>query len=451
MPRHRNENLRKRCGCPRQRWTKCPHSWCFNFKPRGGRWDGFSLDAELGRHLATKEEAKTEVARIKAGILAGTFKRSADVSPMSRLAANPARPTRGQEDLTTLDAFVPRYLERVKATGKVSWRNDASMFVRLRTFQAPDGRRLGEWTLSGFTEDTLETFFASLLDAGFAASTRNKYVQVLKAAFRWAARKGYLSRSPISEDSSLKRTKVAQRRRRLSPEEEIRLLAAAGLAGRGVGLRLQWIIVSALETGARRGELLSIRWADVDLGKRTVLIRAVEHGAKKTARPRELPMSAKLAAILEMAETDAKTRSVHAPTAYVFGDATGRKVNNIKRAWETALLKAHGHQPEWVRSRLSAADRMKLATIDLHFHDLRHEAGCRWLENGVPLHHVQELLGHTNLAQTSTYLHASEFGLRDSIHRYDVLRGTSVAQTRVVDHPPACHDEVLDTDKHKQH
>jgi integrase len=41
--------------------------------------------------------------------------------------------------------------------------------------------------------------------------------------------------------------------------------------------------------------------------------------------------------------------------------------------------------------------------INLHFHDLRHEAGCRWLEAGWPIHYVQEMLGHTNLSQTSTY------------------------------------------------
>lgn len=67
----------------------------------------------------------------------------------------------------------------------------------------------------------------------------------------------------------------------------------------------------------------------------------------------------------------------------IFGDGAGRKAGNIKRAWETAILKAHGYKPEWVRGRLSAAPQRALATIDLHFHDLRHEAGCRWLENGV--------------------------------------------------------------------
>lgn len=40
---------------------------------------------------------------------------------------------------------------------------------------------------------------------------------------------------------------------------------------------------------------------------------------------------------------------------------------------------------------------------DLHFHDLRPEAGSRWLDGGVPLHVVRDWLGHTSVAQTSTY------------------------------------------------
>ena len=53
---------------------------------------------------------------------------------------------------------------------------------------------------------------------------------------------------------------------------------------------------------------------------------------------------------------------------------------------------------------LTAASRATLATIDLHFHDLRREAGSRWLEGGVPLHTIRDWLGHTSIAQTSTYL-----------------------------------------------
>ena len=114
--------------------------------------------------------------------------------------------------------------------------------------------------------------------------------------------------------------------------------------------------------------------------KRLLLIRAVEEGAKKTGRARELPISSRLAAVLEMAKLDPAGRE-YPPTAYVFGEL-GKRIKSVKKAWETTVLKAHGHEPEWVRGSLSADSRARLAAIDLHFHDLRHEAGCRWLEAG---------------------------------------------------------------------
>jgi integrase len=186
----------------------------------------------------------------------------------------------------------------------------------------------------------------------FAASTRNQYVQLLKASFRWAAKKGHLAKSPISDDSTLKRSKVAQRRRRISPEEEQRLLNAADTLRDGAGIRLQWLIVAAIETGCRRGELLALRWSDVDLAKRTLLVRAIEVGAKKTGKARLLPMSTRLAAVLEMAKIDPAGREF--PTsAYVFG-VLGEQLTHIKKAWETTVLRSSGHQPLTYISTTSA-------------------------------------------------------------------------------------------------
>jgi integrase len=96
---------------------------------------------------------------------------------------------------------------------------------------------------------------------------------------------------------------------------------------------------------------------------------------------------------------------------YLFGDEAGLKVGNIKRAWETAVLKAHGHRPVWTKTSKGLMARAALDRIDLHFHDPRHEAGSRLLEVGWPLHHVQEMLGHANVSQTSTYLNATRVGL----------------------------------------
>ena len=108
------------------------------------------------------------------------------------------------------------------------------------------------------------------------------------------------------------------------------------------------------------------------------------------------------------------------------------------------MLRAHDHEPEWSpKGALVATSRQQLDAIDLHFHDLRHEAGCRWLEQGRPIHHVQEMLGHANLSQTSTYLHASEMGLQESMRRFDAAaRGNPVAKVTPIEHPPLGHGDA---------
>ena len=194
---------------------------------------------------------------------------------------------------------------------------------------------------------------------------------------------------------------------------------------------------------------LAVPAADVKLSKRTMLVRAVEVGAKTTGRSRLLPLSARLAAVLEMAKLDPAGREYPA-TAYVFG-ALGARLKTVKKAWETVVLKSHGHEPNWVGGKLSAECRAKLAAVDLHFHDLRHEAGCRWLEQGWPIHHVQEMLGHANLSQTSTYLHASEIGLQESMRRFGVQRGKLVANEPPIEHPPISHDESEEAGKGTLH
>jgi integrase len=122
-------------------------------------------------------------------------------------------------------------------------------------------------------------------------------------------------RNPLTEDSALTRTKIAQRGRRLAPDgldergqvqtpgDERRLLGAAGA-------RLQRVIVAAIETCCRRGELLSVRWRDVNLARGELTIRAM--GAKD-AEKCVLPISARLATVLEMARTDPGGRRIRQP------------------------------------------------------------------------------------------------------------------------------------------
>ena len=211
----------------------------------------------------------------------------------------------------------------------------------------------------------------------------------------------------------------AKRDRRLLPDEEHWLLAKAGP-------RLYRLIVAALETGCRLGELLLLQWQDVDLKRDEIRVRAANAKHRKV---RHIPIVTTLRAVLDMARCDPAGQPF-GPDAYVFGDEVGRRLKSQKKAWESAVLRAHGHAPTWVKSGLSPESRRVYRTIDLHFHDLRHEAGSRWLEKGVPLHHVKELLGHASISTTDTYLNASRIHLHKSMLEMEKhgKSGTNVPQ-----------------------
>jgi hypothetical protein len=82
-----------------------------------------------------------------------------------------------------------------------------------------------------------------------------------------------------------------------------------------------------------------------------------------------------------------------------------------------------------------------LRAIDLRFHDLRHEAGSRWLEGGWPIHHVKEMLGHANISQTDTYLNVGRLGLHESMKRFDDVRCKSFARSPQIDPGLPCNTE----------
>ena len=341
--RHHNDGLRKICRCPRRKWSDCRHPWHFNFT-----WNGqvsrFSLDRYVGRRIPDRTSAETEADRVRTQIRAGTFQ----LSPAALVPS---------VDVVTLDRFGETFVDRwSKARNKASWKGDRLMLQHVGAFvPAGSDRRLGLKAIGAITEDELELFIEHLRACGRAASTRNQYVQVLKAAFRWATRKGYISRTPITEDSALKREKHARRNRRILPDEEATLLAAAPA-------RLYRVIVAALETGARLGELLSLQWRDVDRRRDTagqvqygpeLRIRA-EHA--KDAELRHIPISTRLAAVLDMARLN-PAGTAFGPDDYVFGDEVGARLTSLKKTWETAVLKAHGHTPIWTNSALAPESR----------------------------------------------------------------------------------------------
>jgi integrase len=171
------------------------------------------------------------------------------------------------------------------------------------------------------------------------------------------------------------------------------------------------------------GELLGLQWKDVKVvtsskgqTRRFLMLPA---GKTKTNTARSIPVGGNLAAVIDMRR--------HAPdgkelplSAHIFGNAAGEQIGSIRKAWQTTVLKAHGHTPQWVkgkRNHLAPESLAAYRAINLHFHDLRREFGSRVLESGSSLVEARNLLGHANISQTSTYLQSTAKSLGLAIER----------------------------------
>lgn len=142
-----------------------------------------------------------------------------------------------------------------------------------------------------------------------------------------------------------------------------------------------------------------VRNRHVEWDTHQILIPA-EHA--KDAETRRIPFrpGGRLAAVLEC-------RRFLGPDAHVFGTPAGEFQTEFRTAWETMLLLASSQKPERVSAHARLC-REALRRIDLHWHDLRHEAACRWLAAGLDLRAIQLLLGHADLKTTQRYLNVTD-------------------------------------------
>jgi len=280
---HRNDGLRKRCSCARRSWASCPHPWHFSFKPKGSTTHHrFPIDRYADHPIVTRDEARDEAERLRREIRAGHF------PPVS---STPSAPTTPAD--VTFATFSEKWRTIARANEADTLRaNDTAICKRLGDLVI-DGSRLADRPIGMITEDTIENAFTQL--QSLAGSTWNKYRDAVRLMQRWGVKKGYLTRPWLSEDNEIVTHRAtAKRDRRLVPDvldakgkvqepggEERRLLAHAD----------PWLynlIVAALESGARRGELLSFTWADVSLTRGFIKVRAEN---AKSGRTREIAIS----------------------------------------------------------------------------------------------------------------------------------------------------------------
>ena len=143
----------------------------------------------------------------------------------------------------------------------------------------------------------------------------------------------------------------------------------------------------------------------MNLERKELTIQAAK---SKTRTARMIPISSRLAAVLEMRRLNPAGKPFP-PEAYPFGNAVCERATSVRTAWE------------------NARDAAGLPGLQLR--DLRHEAGSRFDEAGVPTNYVSKLLGHASLTTTTRYLNITRRGLHRAMEQLEAHRTENLAQS----------------------
>jgi integrase len=205
----------------------------------------------------------------------------------------------------------------------------------------------------------------------------NRELTLLKTFFTDCLAQKLVIENPARFVRKLRENNV--RVRALSEAEETRLMLA-------LPAKYRTLIQFTLMTGLRRGEVLGLRWNDVDLGTRTITIRDPKEGDTK-----RLPLS----------------------------QAAAQLLSNLARSGERVFP----YNDRNFNRRVFVRALRRAGVTDFRFHDLRHTFATRLAMRGVDLYTIARLMGHHSIRMTERYAHLTDEALRGAVERLGSFRG----------------------------
>jgi integrase len=209
-------------------------------------------------------------------------------------------------------------------------------------------------------------------------ATINRELGCLRHMFNMAIKWKKAQGNPVREVKFLKEPEAKDRI--LSEEEEAKLLEAIRTGHKAK--HLEPIIITALNTGMRKGEILNLKWSNVDFKNGFIIVEGTKNG-----EIRKIPTNKKLTETLEGAKKGSKGE-------YVFSE-NGKPYQDVKTAWWTALKNA--------------------GIENFTFHGLRHTFGSRLGMKGYDIKTIAELMGHKDIKMTMRYSHPTPEHKRNAV------------------------------------
>lgn len=216
-------------------------------------------------------------------------------------------------------------------------------------------------------------------------ATVNNHLRILSKIFSLAVDAELVDSNPCLKVRKFRLNN--QRLRVLSVEEERKLFA--GLKDDELILQ---IVIVALNTGLRRGEIFNLKWPDLDFGRSLILVQESKSDKKRFV-PMNVTVKTLLAALTPVSE-------------FVFpSPRTGGRLCDIKKSFRRAADDA--------------------GIENFRFHDLRHTAATRMADAGADPFTLARILGHSNIQMTARYTHATDSAIRRAVENLDPNFGFS--------------------------
>ena len=269
-------------------------------------------------------------------------------------------------------------------------------------------RAIGDRPAAEVTTREVNRLLARVAATGASPRTVNKHRQLVCAIYSYGCKDATFALPHNPAQAADRRAEPERARLDFYSPEEVEALAralAAGLHRDRDGLALGAaesearaaedrqdgeLVRVAAYTGLRRGELVALRWRDVDFLRRKIVVRravsgGVEASSTKSRRAREVPLPDQAAGALDRLS---QRRDFTSPDDYVFANRFGRRLDGSA-----------------IRRRVERA-RDAAGLPPLRFHDLRHTYGSQLVARGIDLASVKAAMGHSRITTTERYLHA---------------------------------------------
>ena len=292
-----------------------------------------------------------------------------------------------------------RYFPPNRQLGRMPFKDFAQMYLEregplLKSIRTERNRVLawarefGSRPLRQITRAEMETWRRKKMTTCRPA-TINRDLSRLRRMFSLAVEWELLEESPMAGIRFLRENNA--RTRYLSLEESNRLIASC------IEPHIRALVTIALHSGMRLGEILNLRWHDLDFAAGFILVRDSKNGES-----RQVPTDATLSALFRAYP--------HRPsTDLVFSSSSGGHIVDVRTGFQNAGKRA--------------------GLIDLHFHDLRHTFASQFVMSGGDLYILKEILGHKSITMTQRYAHLSPTYKVKAIDRMNILWADARPQT----------------------